>query len=394
MKYHKERENEVSMSTLWIPLQKQLIFIQLLLFSSLGSTTSTSTSSTIPTSFLKIAALALQQQRNYNIRSTVLQLPVPTSLHHSLCRSTFSRCRYYRTSTPSRTRTMSHATLKQGSIDDSVTQLRSQRPELVLSVQDYIQEYNADTNSDKSDVDDDATAKIKLVLASASPRRREILDMMGLQNRYVVIPSPLDETQLQNKLRSSDHLDPYLYTRTLAEQKAYAVAYDMLSQPTVPSERNERLILGSDTVVAITDTSTNSSTTILEKPIDTNDAIRMLQQLQNRTHMVYTGVAIVRYTPLVSSTESVTTLPDVVADGYFRDHPHNTIQLVQSFVETAKVHISAMNDIDIKSYVATTEPMDKAGAYGIQGIGGQIVTKIDGDFFTVRTLFHVCFVFS
>jgi septum formation protein len=373
------------MTTLWLTLQKHLVLVHMFV-SLLGTTFK---SSTLTISFISISAFTVQQQhqqRNHNFKSVVARQS-STLLEHSSCLPAFYRCRYFWTPTPSTTKIMIHSTQKEECIDGSDTQLQRRRPELVLSLKDYIQEYNAATNSDRND-SEDSTAKIKLVLASASPRRREILDMMGLQNRYEVIPSPLDETQLQNKLRSSDHLDPYLYTRTLAEQKAYAVAYAMLSQQSVSSERNQRLILGSDTVVAITDDGTNVST-VLEKPVDTNDAIRMLQQLQNRTHIVYTGVAIVRFTPLVSTIDSASTIPkdvtDAVHDGYYRDNPIYAIQLVQSFVETAIVHISALNDIDIKSYVATNEPMDKAGAYGIQGIGGQIVTKVDGDFFTVRT---------
>ena len=114
----------------------------------------------------------------------------------------------------------------------------------------------------------------------------------------------------------------------------------------------------------------------------------------NCKHIVYTGVAIVKWTassPQSTSSSTTTTPPE--SRGYFRDNQPPTIQLVRSFVETATVHIAAMNDIDIQSYVDTTEPMDKAGAYGIQGIGGQIVTKINGDFFTVCVVILVILPF-
>ena len=297
---------------------------------------------------------------------------------------------------------MSQPTATTESTCDTMNQVRPDRPELVLSVKDYLQN-DAASSDDTNNADNRAATKIQLVLASASPRRREILNMMGLQSQYIVIPSPLNETQIQLQLRQTNQIDPIRYTRTLAEQKAYAVAYDLLSQQSVSTSElyhppTTRLILGSDTVVAITDECTNT-TTLLEKPIDSNDAIRMLQQLQNRSHIVYTGVALVRFTPSSSSSslerqdEAISdnedaAVPDVQV-GYFQDNQLRTIQLVQSFVETATVHISAMNNVDIAAYVATQEPMDKAGAYGIQGIGGQLVTKIDGDFFTVRVLIFV-----
>ena len=290
---------------------------------------------------------------------------------------------------------MRQATTSSESKDAIIAQSSPRRPELVLSVKDYLQ-YNSDSNNDTTN-GDSAPAKIQLVLASASPRRREILDMMGLKGQYLVIPSPLNETQIQIKLCQNDQVDPILYTRTLAEQKAYAVAYDLLSRHSISSEPSRkaettRLILGSDTVVAITDDITNV-TTLLEKPMDTNDAIRMLQQLQNRSHVVYTGVAVVRYTPPLPQIQE-TLIDDAVHnvnDGYYQDNLSSSIQLVHSFVETATVFVSAMNEIDIESYVATQEPMDKAGAYGIQGIGGQMVAKIDGDFFTVS---NVCMYIS
>lgn len=182
--------------------------------------------------------------------------------------------------------------------------------------------------------------KIRLILASQSPRRREILDMMGLQNLFETIPSPLDEDSLAASLQKDD---PIEYTRHLAEQKALALANSI-------SMSNSTLVLGSDTIVAY-------SNKILEKPVDQKDAIRMLKELQGNQHMVHTGVALV--------------------DG---------TTLVDSFTVTANVRFAELSDADIEAYVNTGEPMDKSGAYGIQGIGGQIVESIDGDFFAVMGL--------
>lgn len=174
---------------------------------------------------------------------------------------------------------------------------------------------------------------VQLVLASASPRRAEILKLMGLE--FQVMPSPLDESKLQSKL---DKSQPTSYTQTLAEQKALA-----LVQPGC-------LVLGSDTIV-------EHQNQILEKPFDKAQAKTMLLQLSGDTHHVHTGVALVRDQLIVAS-----------------------------FVDTATVKFCDISEADIDAYIETGEPMDKAGSYGIQGIGGQFVESVDGDFFTVMGL--------
>lgn len=192
---------------------------------------------------------------------------------------------------------------------------------------------------------------IDLVLASQSPRRREILDMMGLKDRFTVTPSSLDEEALQQRLKSTGAaaIDPVEYTCTLAKEKAKALAVALPKGQEKPT-----LILGSDTIVAI-------GGKILEKPKDSADAKRMLLELSGSSHSVHTGVAIYM----------------VNRDG---------VLLLTSFVDTAKVSFSSLQMDDIEAYIRTGEPMDKAGAYGIQGIGGQFVESIEGDFFTVSRL--------
>lgn len=214
-------------------------------------------------------------------------------------------------------------------------------PELVVSLRDYLQSKNDDYDSNK----------IRLVLASQSPRRKEILDMMGLQGKFEVAPSPLDESALQKELQSTD---PVNYTRILAEQKAMALARQSVQSPSDHSVGAKLLVLGSDTIVAY-------GGSILEKPVDEADAVRMLNQLQGNRHTVHTGVALV--------------LMD----------DNNDVRLIESFTETATVQFAALTESDIAAYVASGEPMDKAGSYGIQGIGGQLVTSIEGDFFTVSS---------
>jgi septum formation protein len=199
-----------------------------------------------------------------------------------------------------------------------------------------------------------------LILASQSPRRKEILEMMGLQGKFEATPSPLDESALQNELLRSS-TKPIEYTRILAERKALALAESLVFHAPTTSAANTAtktttttLVLGSDTIVAFDDC-------ILEKPVDAADAVRMLTMLQGNHHEVYTGVALVRVSH--DGTEGV--------------------QLVECFTDTATVQFAALTEADIRAYVETGEPMDKAGSYGIQGMGGQIVASVHGDFFTV-----------
>jgi septum formation protein len=201
----------------------------------------------------------------------------------------------------------------------------------------------------------------RLILASQSPRRREILDMMGLTNKYTVTFSPLDEEALQIELRERDTpISPMDYARKLAESKAYALAEDMMKKEGGETYDHESsLILGSDTIV-------DKDGSILEKPKSEDDAKRMLEQLSGSWHEVHTGVALYRMT--------------------HKDSHQNAIELISSFTETAKVKFCSLSSQDIDAYVQTGEPMDKAGSYGIQGIGGQMVERMDGDFFAVMGL--------
>jgi septum formation protein len=199
--------------------------------------------------------------------------------------------------------------------------------------------------------------KIRLILGSQSPRRREILDMMGLKGRFDAMPSPLDEGGLQLELlgKDSEHsansnirragMDPKDYTRILAEEKAKALASE------IGADESDTIVLGSDTIVEL-------DGKILEKPVDEADAKKMLRKLSGNRHAVHTGVALVCCRA-------------------------GAVHLSASFTDTASVRFAELSDEDIDAYVATGEPMDKAGSYGIQGIGGQLVASIEGDFFTV-----------
>jgi septum formation protein len=165
-----------------------------------------------------------------------------------------------------------------------------------------------------------------LTLASTSPRRRQLLEMLGIP--VEVRPSNVPE------VRAPDEL-PDAYTLRLARAKAQSVpgAY----------------VLGADTTVALDEH-------VLEKPADGADAVRILSLLQGRTHEVVTAVAL-------------------VADGVVRER-----------VDTTLVTFRPASQAFLEAYVATGEPMDKAGAYGIQGFGAALVERVDGDFFTVMGL--------
>ena len=165
-----------------------------------------------------------------------------------------------------------------------------------------------------------------LTLASSSPRRRQLLEMLG-------IPIQVIAPNIPEVRRVVD--TPVDYVERLAREKAMSV----------PGS----LVLGADTTVVIRDE-------ILEKPVDAADALRMLRKLQGRTHQVVTSVALV-------ADETVHQATDVTNVGFRR-----------------------MTDEFLEAYVATGEPMDKAGAYGIQGFGAALVERIEGDFFSVMGL--------
>ena len=172
-----------------------------------------------------------------------------------------------------------------------------------------------------------------LVLASASPRRQEILRNAGIA--FIAQPSHVPEIPLDGE-------DPIVYAERLARDKALEVAKD----------HPQDCVLGADTVVII-------DGIILEKPKDAADAARMLGLLSGRTHQVITGVCLV--TPQLR-TEN---------------------RELRTASETTSVTMSALTEDDIRGYIATGEPMDKAGAYAIQGIASRWISRIEGDYFNV-----------
>ncbi|GFR61504.1 Maf protein [Elysia marginata] len=189
----------------------------------------------------------------------------------------------------------------------------------------------------------------RIVLASGSPRRKQILENIGL--KIEVIPSTFEENLDKTKLSPAD------YVVQTATHKTEEVAKRLAAGGTLPD-----LIIGADTVVS-------QGQEIFEKPKDKDDAVRILSQLSNCSHTVYTGVVL-----FVPSTSLLMSKGSQVLGGTYR---------CTSFVDSTAVHMANLPQDVIKAYIETGEPMDKAGAYGIQAIGGTLVQKINGDYFNV-----------
>jgi septum formation protein len=170
----------------------------------------------------------------------------------------------------------------------------------------------------------------RVVLASGSPRRRELLELVGIEHE--VRPSNIDET-----IHSGE--TPRGHAERLAREKASAVA----------DANATTITIAADTIVVV-------DGEVLGKPTDARVAARMLRMLSGREHTVFTAVAVSRGGELRSSVEEVV------------------------------VRFRHLDDAEIESYIATGEPMDKAGAYGIQGFGATIVERVEGDYFAVMGL--------
>jgi septum formation protein len=175
---------------------------------------------------------------------------------------------------------------------------------------------------------------MNLYLASASPRRVELLELAGFEP--AIFPSRVPESHLPKE-------KPQAMVQRLAHAKAYEVRARLVKR-----KARSGWVLGADTTVAL-------SKHVLGKPRSAAEAIRMLGHLSGRTHVVHTGVAL---------------LPIHRAMPYL-------------FCETTKVTFRKLKPAEIKAYVASGDPMDKAGAYGIQGAAAAFVRKIEGDYSTV-----------
>ncbi len=170
----------------------------------------------------------------------------------------------------------------------------------------------------------------KIILASASPRRRELLTQIGLDFEVVV-------SETEEKITSTE---PAKVVEELSAQKAGAVWEKLAAMA-------DTVVLGADTVVAC-------DGKILGKPVDVENAVAMLRMLQGRAHEVYTGVTVL----------------------YEEDGEKKAL----TFHEKTTVHFYPMTEAQIREYVATGDPMDKAGSYGIQGFCARYIRGIEGDY--------------
>lgn len=173
--------------------------------------------------------------------------------------------------------------------------------------------------------------KPHLVLASSSPRRRKLISSLGFDTTW--LSSDVDESY-------DPHWTPKHIVRELSSRKARAAAWNLT--------QSKSIVIGSDTIVVLKDW-------IMGKPHSVHEAKEMLQALQGTAHQVHTGIACI---DMSSGRE-----------------------LVDSRVTT--VHMKPMSEAQIAAYIATEEPMDKAGAYAIQGIGATLIDSIEGDYFNV-----------
>jgi septum formation protein len=192
---------------------------------------------------------------------------------------------------------------------------------------------------------------IKIILASKSPRRHELLASLGLE--FDILASTLPEVVTETA--------PERVVEELSRQKAENV-YDIIKS----KAKEPLLVIGADTVVSV-------DGEILGKPKDEEDAFRMLKLLQGRTHQVYTGVTLV-YDEQGSGREIC---GDNVADMQ-EDENYGIGEL--TFNMCTDVTFYPMSDCEIREYISTSDPMDKAGAYGIQSGGTRFVKEIRGDY--------------
>ena len=185
----------------------------------------------------------------------------------------------------------------------------------------------------------DSSEMMNMILASASPRRKELLALLGIP--FEVVVSDAEEDLSES--------DPVLLTESLSRQKAEAVLRKLEDEKHF-SHVVDFCVIGADTVVF-------AGAEILGKPKDRKDAGRMMEKLRGRAHTVCTGVTLCGK-----------------KDGE---------KFSVTFSEKTKVYVSEMSEEEIESYLDTDEPYDKAGAYGIQGTFSRFIEKIEGDYFNV-----------
>ncbi|CAF1399587.1 unnamed protein product [Rotaria sordida] len=186
-----------------------------------------------------------------------------------------------------------------------------------------------------------------IILASSSPQRKQLLQSIGLNFDIIIsdFAEDLDRTSYKENLSQ--------YVIDTAEHKCRHVYQQIKLNE---NEKNNLIIIGADTMCSL-------NNVVYGKPCDKEDAFRMLKTFSNNTHQVCTGVCLLQ--------------GDMI---------------IKTFSETTDVTFGSIDDETIRAYVETGEPMNKAGAYGIQSLGATLVKKIDGDYFNVVgfPIYHFC----
>lgn len=205
---------------------------------------------------------------------------------------------------------------------------------------------------------------MKLVLASGSQRRRELLTMCGYD--YEIIVSNADETIDEN--------DPESFVRALSFRKAKDV-FDRL----FTAGRRDFAVIGSDTVVAFQKDG-EAKPVIIGKPKDAEDAVRILSILSGKTHRVFTGVSVIADIPDENAAAqcSIREKAEIQTECSIREKEE-----IQTECSITEVTFETLSPDEITDYVNSGDPLDKAGSYGIQGPFGMFVREIRGNYFTV-----------
>lgn len=185
----------------------------------------------------------------------------------------------------------------------------------------------------------------KIILASSSPRRKELLEMLNIP--FTIIKTDIDES-------IGDEVSPYDMVKIISTRKAMSVVEKLKSELNISNDSSDE----EDTTVVISaDTIVCCKGIVLGKPKNSEDAYKMLKYLQGKHHSVYTGMTVA-----------------------FKNKDGITIK---NIVDNTIVFMRALTDDEIWAYIKTNEPFDKAGAYGIQEKGSLLVEKIEGDYFTI-----------
>ena len=192
--------------------------------------------------------------------------------------------------------------------------------------------------------------KKRIILGSASPRRSELLAQIGVE--FEVRVSEKEEIYKSSIPEEIVKELSLMKVENVASELGEDIAYDPAGNTLDPDVCiKDTVVIGADTIVVLDDE-------ILGKPVDEEDAVRMITCLQGREHWVYTGVAVLNFGP----------------DGE---------KTVTNYPVGTKVYVNAMTEEEIRAYVETKDPLDKAGSYGIQGRFAAYIDRIDGDYYNV-----------